>query len=243
MGAVSPRAIAVASTLVGTWAVANANPVTVDYTTTLQIDNTQVFTESYSQGTSAPGDLVPQPGPYVTDSATIAGTYGTLGAASTGAFDFDITDYNDGTSTYAGIVGTSGDTLVFGLSNVDATLAEAYLESASGEGQVFDDVSAAILSGDAGRLHELYAMTPFFGEGISDLRSSNGFNLTNLDGFSPELGTYSFSFYSFSREGSEVSTTSGIGGGTYTVNAVPEPASMAALGFGALALLRRRRKA
>ncbi|RYG49317.1 PEP-CTERM sorting domain-containing protein [bacterium] len=245
MSLASPKAVAVAAALVGTWAVADAAPVTVNYDTTIQIDNVRVYSESYAEGASAEYDIIAPPGEFL--GSAVTADQGTIQANAAGSFEIDAA-YNSGSSTYGGIVGTSSGSIVLGLSSLDAPTAEAYLEAATTEGYVFDDVYSAILSGDATRLRSLYGLTPTYipgsgpFPGYTDLTSPNGFMLADFDGATLDATSDTYNLYSFTRTGDSVTASGTLGSGNFAVNAVPEPASMAALGFGALALLRRRRR-
>ncbi|RYF48247.1 MAG: PEP-CTERM sorting domain-containing protein [Cytophagaceae bacterium] len=224
------KALAVAATLVGTWGVAEADTLTSTLNPTLAVDNVHFFSEAYD---SSYGE---GPSPAIEGSAYLSENLGSV-AANEFVVDTNTIAYNSSTSTFAGAFGTSEGSIVMSAGNfAEDGFGNYIVNSYLANGTNFEDLYAAITESQIGPILDFAGGQ---GEG-----NPNGIILTDLGSGPLEPGqynSYNAGLFVFTKTEGVVSYA-GAGGANYTVNAVPEPASMAALGFGALALIRRRRR-
>ncbi|RYG34497.1 PEP-CTERM sorting domain-containing protein [bacterium] len=223
----SAKSVAVAAALVGTWSTAQADVITSTLTPTLNVDNVHFFNEAYDQTLEGSSPLV-DGSTYFSDNLGSIAANGSLVDSNTTEF------YNENTSTFAGGFGTSGSSIVASTVGFNQETVNAYLATGSN----FEDLYAAITNSQIGPIVA-------FAGGQGDI-NANGFDLADLGGTYLEPGdsaSSSASLYVFTKTGETISYLDA-GTAFYSVSpeAVPEPASMAALGFGALALIRRRRR-
>lgn len=237
MNSVLAKSALVPLVLTATWATAQADAtLTTTVTPTAAmgtVDHVRIFSEDYTPSGSP---LLGSPGAYIPGSATLSSDFGSIVPASSATGSTTVS-YAAGTSAFAGFVGTIGtDSILLTSSTSIPTAAASYLST----GTNFSDVFASIVSGNVSPLASLYANQDYSSSG------NNGLQLANFDPGSASTQTLSGYILTRASNGTVTSSTQFASVGTLTIapitNPTPEPASMAALGVGAVALIRRRRK-
>lgn len=216
------KAALVATALIATWSTAEADILTFSVTPTQTIDNFRVYTQQ---------QFVPQApatnaGTTVLLHQAVTTNLGTLTGGSTFTTsvttDFVAGDYADASVGLMGTFGTGGVMLGVDHPENPSNFATNYGSSVPEEDITQTQAYGAIVSGDMGLLPRLFPK-----DSAKDLLLQTGqtktgqlilFNATTGDG--TNIGTYTVS----------------------AAQAVPEPGTMAAIGVGVLALLRRRRR-
>ena len=211
--------------LVATWTTAHADTtVTATFTPPASagtVDHVRIFAESFT-------NPFPAAGTYIAGSAVAGADFGPVTNPLTATGSLNVA-YAAGTSALVGLVGTAGTNKLFFSSN---GFNEANANSYFGSGTHFNDAFNAIMAGDATSLMSLYR------------DSSSGVFLYDFDpGFAGTVNANRSYVLTRGANGSVTSTLSNdaltFG---YTPVATPEPAPMAALALGGLALVRRRRR-
>ncbi len=202
----------VALALVSTWSVAQADDFQVVVNPTTAIDNLHIFTQRI------PG----QPLGSAADTQALSANLGTVAANGTLTTTVS-TSYGTsptGTNDFAdfSVVATNGNLgVVVGGANGNSTFNYNDSFPAISQGAAF----SAIAAGDLVNVKKLYNQGRQYGNDVFASRD-NGV----------QTGTLFF----FDANGTQNRI------GTYTVTPVPEPATMAVLGLGVAAMVRRRRQ-
>ena len=210
---------AVAIALVSTWSTAEADDFQVKVMPTVDISNVAIATHKI------PADLFGSPEPY-TLSASLANlsagsTYTSLISTSYSTATF----FDDGTS----IPGNNNQT---DFSVVASTPGGGVVVGSTGKG-TFN------FSDQTGGRNQATIRAGIVANSLDDVKpifQPNGGFANNLFSSKDDKRLQFGTLYAYDGNGA-VSTI-----GTYSVTPVPEPATFAALGVGALALLRRRRQ-
>ena len=229
MNSSSAKAALVPLVLAATWATAQANDyrVTVTPNAGVTLGDVHVYS-AVTTTTGADETFSPTSNPGTTTQGEMS--LASLGSVSGGSTVSTVVSTSYGTSTdfstngsqaSFGLLATSGDLAVLGA----AASTGSYAGSFGSTGKTLDQAIAGTRAGDLGLASALYPVNSsntLFGSNTAGMTTTGSFYRFDASGNASLAGTWSVS--------------------TQTVQATPEPASMAALGAGALALLRRRRK-
>ena len=207
--------------LTATWATAQADDFKVSVTPTQSLDHLYLFTE---RQTTPPS--IPMPGSPTVGSQAITADLGPLVAGSTYS-----TTISTSYGTSAGFPLGGGDALEIGVLGVAGDGQLVLSSQATGgayrtlfTGATQADAKAGATSGS------LATATSLFPAGSTNALYGQ------RDAYEGAVLPASVNLLAFDASGASRSI------GTASIQAVPEPASWAALGFGALAMARRRRK-
>lgn len=211
------KVASVAFALVGTWATAQADILTVELHPTIDIDHLRVFSQQQVTNAST----------TVLQNQALSADFGMVAAGTTATelvtTNFDAVPYAD---ARVGLVGSSGTSLLVGTGNLTAgtTFASNYGSTVPEDDITQDQAFNALGSGDATMLSRLFTK--------DDDNKSILLTRNDLNGKTGNLILF------------DAASGMGTDAGTWTVKvqAVPEPGTLAALSIGALAVLRRRRR-
>lgn len=214
----SAKAALVPLVLAATWATAQADNFIVSVTPTTDLSHLYLFTEKETGAATS----------YSTSEQAVTSELGPLLAGSTyntmisTSYGTSVPITGTGVQTDFAFLGTTSTGLL-ALTTTDSNNT-SYSTKFGATGVSLSNALAGATSGDLATASSLYpASSSNSVKGTSDLWSS-----------------FSGSLKAYDSLGNEMSI--GTVNVTYTTQPVPEPASMAALGVGALALIRRRRK-
>lgn len=212
------KVASVAIALVGTWATAQADVVTVSLTPSIALDHLRIFSEQQVTNDST----------TVLQNQALSADFGAVGAGSTATFSVN-TSFEALTNQDArvGLLGTSGQNLLVGTGNMAAgdTFFNNYGSSVPEDDVAQADAYSAVGTGD------LTAPSKMFTK--DDDNKSVLITQNDVNGKTGNLLVYD------AVTGTSVSA----GNWTVKVQAVPEPGTLAALGLGAFAAMRRRKRA
>lgn len=211
------RVASVAVALAGTWATAQADIITVSLTPTVAVDHLRILSQQQVTNEST----------TVLQNASLSADFGAVAAGATATAtvmtNFDAVAYAD---ARVGLVGSAGTGLLVGTGTLASgtTFASNYGSTVPEEDITQTQAFGAVGSGDGTLLSRLFTK--------DDDAKSILLTRADLNGKTGNLILY------------DAATGMGASAGTWTVKvqAVPEPGTLAALGIGAFAALRRRRR-
>jgi hypothetical protein len=206
---------AVAVALISTWTTAQADDFKVTIQSSSDLSNLQIYTDRL------PGVVQPKDTPTLTanlGSLAAGGTYTTTVSTSYGT---SVAGSNSGNLADFSVLATTATAgIVVGGANTTSNVDYNFHFGSRGLNQ--GTIRSAIVG------NSLTGVRPLF---------TAGGQFDNRLYASQENGTVTGTLFNFDANGAQTRI------GTYTVAPVPEPASMAALGLGIAAMLRRRKRA